>query len=102
VELVETSWCIKQFLTIENWTSEAETQGFDVLEIENVTDAVLPNVLYLHKMAHLIITHVPAPLLKCGVHPSTMNNMISVLMLPFAYENGTLESAKIVFQRRDQ
>lgn len=92
-QLVERAWVIEAFHTELEWKRAAAQVGMDPRDRKDLRAASLPSLRRIHQQAKFFYTVMAtaarplfAPLVKQSTH-----NSVSALMLPYAYELGSVE-----------
>ena len=98
--LIEKSMSVPCFQPLSNFRTIAESVGFEVTELTDISDATMPNLVRFEHMAHRILRFPPfARLLKNYLPQHFTQNMIAGLLMPIASQDDILGYFRIVLHR---
>ncbi len=88
--LVEKTMAIPKGMVIDEWTSLAQTTGFEILAVRDVSEAIMPNLIRFHVLAKAFFKFSPVSkaLVKIIGSPYFVGNAIAGLLMPYTVGSG--------------
>jgi ubiquinone/menaquinone biosynthesis C-methylase UbiE len=101
VRLVELSMAVQQFPPVEHWLALATAAGFDVLDTQDLSDAILPNLERFQFLARGFYKYPTLNRQLLRLLPkSLLTNSVAGLLLPFTVSAGAQRYYSIVLEKR--
>jgi SAM-dependent methyltransferase len=95
------SMAVKQFPPVEHWLSLARAAGFDVLDTQDLSDAILPNLERFQFLARGFYKYPALNRQLLRLLPkSLLTNSVAGLLLPFTVSAGAQRYYSIVLEKR--
>ena len=100
IQLIEKSMSLQRFAGLDEFVTTAKSVGFTVLELRDISQATMPNLLRLEKLA-LIFFKLPilSRFIKWVLSDALVQNAIAGLLMPIASQDNMLGYFRIILQR---
>ena len=100
--LVERSMAVQKGYYIRDWILMAESVGFQIEEVTDITEAILPNLARFQKLARGYFKYPWLAQALIRIFPvQLLQNAIAGLLMPFTVQAGLQGYYKIVLQKKE-
>jgi arsenite methyltransferase len=100
LELIEKSMALHAFPRLDDFKSTAIKSGFEIHEVVDISDMVMPNLLRLQNLAKIYFTSpIVSKVIKLATGHTIATNAIAGLLMPIASEEKWLPYYRIVLSK---
>lgn len=99
-ELIEKSMALKSFSNVETWKALADKFKFEIIEIKDISFAIMPNLNKLNKTAdNFFNNYFYSGFLKYFLPESMLMNIVAGTLMPYATSQGAFTYNRLIFKK---
>lgn len=100
IKLVEKTMAVEEFAMLEEWLDKSQAAGLNVMEVHDLTQAVLPTMLKLKRSAQKYFKHTWLAILVYAIFPKHLiRNSVAGLLMPYTFGEGLHLYHKLVLTK---